>query len=278
METKKCLSCGRTVLAVSKTCKHCGQSFDEDETFQDEMIEPKSEELPANTPPIIAEQQEPVVQQNSNIAELIEANGEEKKQWRVWIIIAGIFLVGLSVYWISKTYEQSGSSATDAESKSELFSSDTESQVTEDSSSTIEKADPSTAFVRTIVSKTRFKEQESFMVTFRFYTTLDAVAVDKIVFPEFDGFIVKDIPLSGNHQMQLEQYNDRNYYSLDIKQMKLSPQRSGRITIPSGRVEVVFRVKSGKKMQGSASQFDVMTNSKKIMTTNPLTIDVASAN
>lgn len=143
------------------------------------------------------------------------------------------------------------------------------------SSSTMEKIDPSDAFIRAIVSKTKVHEQEAFMVTFRFYTTLNAVGVDKVEFPEFEGFMVEDIPLSDNRQMQLEHYNGRNYYSLDFKKSLLFPQRSGKITIPSGKVDVIFRVKSGKKVQGFFSQFDVMTNSKKTMATNPLTIDIA---
>lgn len=143
------------------------------------------------------------------------------------------------------------------------------------SSSSMEKIDPSDAFIRAIVSKTKVHEQEAFMVTFRFYTTLNAVGVEKVEFPEFEGFMVEDLPLSDNRQMQLEHYNGRNYYSLDFKKSLLFPQRSGKITIPSGKVEVIFRVKSGKKVQGFFSQFDVMTNAKKTMSTNPLTIDIS---
>lgn len=143
------------------------------------------------------------------------------------------------------------------------------------SSSTMDKIDPSDAFIRAIVSKTKVHEQEAFMVTFRFYTTLNAVGVDKVEFPEFEGFMVEDLPLSDNRQMQLEHYNGRNYYSLDFKKSLLFPQRSGKITIPSGKVDVIFRVKSGKKVQGFFNQFDVMTNTKKAMKTNPLTIDIS---
>lgn len=38
METKKCPFCGKTVLAVSKVCKHCGKSFDEIQIIQEEAI------------------------------------------------------------------------------------------------------------------------------------------------------------------------------------------------------------------------------------------------
>lgn len=143
------------------------------------------------------------------------------------------------------------------------------------SSSTMDKISPSDAFIRAIVSKTKVHEQEAFIVTFRFYTTLDALGVEKVEFPEFEGFMVEDMDLSDSRQMSLEHFNGRNYYSLDFKKSLLFPQRSGKITIPSGKVEVVFRVKSGKKVQGFMQQYDVMTNAKKMMTTNPLTIDIS---
>lgn len=38
METKKCPFCGKTVLALSRVCKHCGKSFDEIEIVQKEAI------------------------------------------------------------------------------------------------------------------------------------------------------------------------------------------------------------------------------------------------
>jgi hypothetical protein len=36
MELKKCPYCGKAVLATSKSCKHCGKSFEEEEARRDE--------------------------------------------------------------------------------------------------------------------------------------------------------------------------------------------------------------------------------------------------
>lgn len=142
------------------------------------------------------------------------------------------------------------------------------------SSSTMNNISSSDAFIRAIVSKTKVREQEAFVVTFRFYTTLDALGVDKVEFPEFEGFMVEDIDLSNNRQMGLEHYNGRNYYVLDFKKSLLFPQRSGQITIPSGKVDVIFRVKTGRRVSGFAQQYDVMTNAKKAMVTSPVTINI----
>ncbi len=78
-------------------------------------------------------------------------------------------------------------------------------------------------------------------MTFRLYTTLNIVNIGKIQFPEFEGgFMVEDIALPVNQQLQMERYNGRNYYTADLRKTLLFPQRSGQITIPRGNLEMVF--------------------------------------
>lgn len=143
------------------------------------------------------------------------------------------------------------------------------------SSSTSGNIKSTDAFIRAIVSKTRVREQEAFIVTFRFYTTLEVREIGKIEFPEFDGFMVEDQDLPGSRQLQMEHYNGRNYYSVDLKRTLLFPQRSGKITIPSGKIEMVFNVRSGKTIDTFFGPQYVMTDVKKTMTTSPLNINVS---
>ncbi len=130
------------------------------------------------------------------------------------------------------------------------------------------------AFIRAIVSKNSPYEQEGFTVTFRLYTTLNIVNFGKIQFPEFEGFMVEDIPLPVNQQLQMERYNDRNYYTADLRKTLLFPQRSGQITIPAGNIEMVFSVPSGKSVSTFFGSQEVMVDVKKNLTTNPLAINV----
>jgi len=130
------------------------------------------------------------------------------------------------------------------------------------------------AFIRAIVSKNSLYEQEGFTVTFRLYTTLNIVNFGKIQFPEFEGFMVEEIPLPVNQQLQMERYNDRNYYTADLRKTLLFPQRSGQITIPAGNIEMVFSVPSGKSVSTFFGSQEVMADVKKNLTTNPLTINV----
>ncbi len=130
------------------------------------------------------------------------------------------------------------------------------------------------AFIRAIVSKSNLYEQEGFTVTFRLYTTLNVVNFGKIQFPEFEGFMVEEIDLPVNKQLEMERYNGRNYYTADLRKTLLFPQRPGKITIPSGSLEMVFSVPSGKKVSSFFGPQEMMVDVKKALRTNPLDIDV----
>ena len=130
------------------------------------------------------------------------------------------------------------------------------------------------AFIRAIVSKNAPYEQEGFTVTFRLYTTLNVVNFGKIQFPEFEGFMVEEINLPANQQLQMERYNGRNYYTADLRKTLLFPQRSGQISIPRGSLEMVFSVPSGRRVSTFFGTQEVMVDVKKNLVTNPLSINV----
>ncbi len=130
------------------------------------------------------------------------------------------------------------------------------------------------AFIRAIVSKNDPYEQEGFTVTFRLYTILNPINYGKIQFPEFEGFMVEEIDLPANQQLQLERYNGRNYYTADLRKTLLFPQRSGQISIPRGSLEMVFSVPSGRRVSTFFGTQEVMVDVKKELITNPLSINV----
>lgn len=142
--------------------------------------------------------------------------------------------------------------------------------------STNANIDAKDAFVRAVFSKTKVAEQEAVVVTFRFYTVLNVRDVGKIEFPEFEGFMTEEFTLTANRQMGMENYNGRNYYVADVKKTLLFPQRSGKLTIPAGKMEIVFAVPSGQKIQTFFGPQEVMTEVKKTLRTTPVTVDVSS--
>lgn len=143
------------------------------------------------------------------------------------------------------------------------------------SSSTADNIKADDAFVRAIFSKTKVNEQEAVMVTFRFYTVLNVRNIGKVEFPEFEGFMSEELELSPNRQLTLEHYNGRNYMTIDIKKSLLFPQRSGTMTIPSGTMEFVFEVSTGQVMRTIFGTQEMMTDSKKVLKTKPVVVNVS---
>lgn len=132
------------------------------------------------------------------------------------------------------------------------------------------------AFIRAIVSKSNVYEQEGFIVTFRLYTTLNVTDYGKIEFPEFEGFMVEEVAIPANQQLKIENYNGKNYYTADLRKTLLFPQRSGKMTIPSGRIEIVFSVPSGRKVESFFGAHELNVDVKKGLVTNPATINVTA--
>lgn len=143
------------------------------------------------------------------------------------------------------------------------------------STSTNGKVSKDDIFVRAIFSKTKVSEQEAVVVTFRVYSAVDLRAFVDAKFPEFEGFMTEEFELSTTRQIGTERYNGRNYYTIDVKKTLLFPQRSGKLTIPSGMVEVVVVVPSGQRVQTFFGPQDVMTEVNHKLTTSPVTVDVS---
>ena len=130
-------------------------------------------------------------------------------------------------------------------------------------------------FVKMDVSKRSVFEQEGFLVTFKVYS-LENFAITGLKYPEFEGFLVQEIELPQEKQLTLENYNGRNYQSAVMRQVILYPQRSGKITISSGKFDAVVKVRMQQAGGGSIfdSFFDSYRDVSKVLTTSPVTIDV----
>ena len=136
--------------------------------------------------------------------------------------------------------------------------------------SSIENSD---LFVRMHVSKSSVYENEAVLVTFKLYSLVD-VGLDNVKYPEFEGFIAQEIE-SNDSQWVLENYNGRNYRTAILKQTILYPQRSGKITIGSGRFDTNVRVRTQQRVRSIFDDpFGSVQNVKKAITSSPTTIDV----
>jgi hypothetical protein len=135
--------------------------------------------------------------------------------------------------------------------------------------------DNSDIFIRMNISKSSVYENEGVLVTFKLYSLVDVTGFDNAKFPEFEGFIAQEIELPETKQMNLESYNGRNYRTVVLKQVILYPQRSGKITIGSGKYDTNIRVRSQQRSRSFFDEFfDTYQNVKKTLVSPPVTVDV----
>ncbi|WP_163631472.1 BatD family protein [Paludibacter sp. 221] len=128
-------------------------------------------------------------------------------------------------------------------------------------------------FIRTIVSKTNVYEQEAILMTYRLYSTLDVVNFSVKKMPDFKGFMKNDLEIQP--QLQLENYNGRNYATVDLYQTVLFPQRAGTIDIEKTDFEVIIRVENTSPRRSIFdSFFDTYTNVSRNVTAPGVKINV----
>ena len=160
-----------------------------------------------------------------------------------------------------------------AEAASANANTGNSSQQRQTSSSGITDSD---VLIRAHVTKNSVYENEGFLITFKLYTAIEVLGFDgSPKFPEYDGFVAQEIDIPANTQWSMENYNGRNYNTAVLKQTVLFPQRSGKITIPSGKYNIIARIRKQQRQRSYFSDFFDMTEDvKRPITSNSVTIDV----
>lgn len=154
--------------------------------------------------------------------------------------------------------------------KSGKSSSNSGSSGSESASTTISNDD---FFVRMIVSNANVYEQEGFLVTFKLYAARPC-GLSGAKFPEFEGFLAQEIDLPDKQWVQ-DRYKDRNYFTVDLKQVVLYPQRSGQLTIGKGTYDATIRISTPSKARSIFDDFfDSYRDVNKQLVSQPATINV----
>lgn len=99
---------------------------------------------------------------------------------------------------------------------------------------------PKDLIVTVSLSKDHLYEQEAVIATIKVYTKHNIVSFRATTLPSYDGFLAEDLEVS-QQQPQLEHFRGENYYSLILKKSLLYPQKSGKLTINSGRYDVTLQ-------------------------------------
>lgn len=131
-------------------------------------------------------------------------------------------------------------------------------------------------FMVASASKTKVYEQEALLLTYKIYTLVDLREVNNVKMPDFKGFHSQEVSLPRDKQYSMEHYNGRNYRTITLRQYVLFPQQSGKLEIPSARLDAGI-----VKAVRSADPFDTFFNGgsnyvtvNKPLATPKLTIDV----
>jgi hypothetical protein len=131
-------------------------------------------------------------------------------------------------------------------------------------------------FIRPIISRTKIKEQEAVVLTYRLYARVDVTNIQSPKFPDFKGFLVQEIDLPPERTMQPENYDGVNYYTYDLRKVLLFPQQVGQMTIEPMSCDVIVRVRSTQQRPRSIFDdfFDTYQEVSKTVTTSKINISV----
>lgn len=92
-------------------------------------------------------------------------------------------------------------------------------------------------FVRIILNKSHAYEQEAILCTIKLYTKYSISSFMPTTQPAFDGFLIEELNLQPQLN-EVEHYNGQNYMTAILKQCIIFPQKSGKLTINSGKYDV----------------------------------------
>lgn len=130
-------------------------------------------------------------------------------------------------------------------------------------------------FIRPILSKTTVKEQEMVLLTYKIYYKVDLVNIVDIKMPDFNGLLTHNIEVA--KPQDIENYNGQNYYTSILRQMLVSPQRSGKITIGAMSGTAVIRVRQVVRDPSSFfGAYNTYQDVKKQLSTGTATLNVTA--
>ena len=133
-------------------------------------------------------------------------------------------------------------------------------------------------FMKTIVSKTKVREQECILLQYKIYWAGVDLAqfTNNTKIPEFKGFLKQDLEMN-DVQTNLEHYNGRNYNTAVIYQTLLYPQKAGDIQIEPASFEAVLRVQNRAQVRSIFDDFfGSYTNVTKVLNAPGTTIHVSN--
>lgn len=91
-------------------------------------------------------------------------------------------------------------------------------------------------FIRVILNKKEVYEQQPVEMTVKLYSRSGEVQFTDKTPDSYEGFMIEEIPGSGQWE-DIENYNGYNYYTSVLKKALLYPQKTGELTVGSGKYD-----------------------------------------
>ncbi|MDE7153820.1 MAG: BatD family protein [Muribaculaceae bacterium] len=92
-------------------------------------------------------------------------------------------------------------------------------------------------FIRILLNKKQVYEQEAVECTMKLYTKLNVNNISAQSPPTFDGFLIEDVDLPANIN-DTEHIDGQNYMTAVLRKYIIFPQKSGKLTINSGKYDI----------------------------------------
>ncbi len=110
-------------------------------------------------------------------------------------------------------------------------------------------------FIKLIVNKRNTFVGEQIVATYKIYTRLSIVdnAINEL--PSFNGFYSQEITEAGQGNLKPEIVNGVQFNTAIIKQVVLSPQRNGKLTLDPLSMDLVLRIQDNRKARSVFDQF-----------------------
>ena len=97
-------------------------------------------------------------------------------------------------------------------------------------------------FVKVILSRSSVYKGEMLSATYKLYFRQNLNGFNLTKAPALDGFWSKEVELDPNRKQKAENYNGKQYYTIEILKYNLYPQRSGQLQISPAEISTVARV------------------------------------
>ncbi|MGB0404087.1 MAG: BatD family protein [Salibacteraceae bacterium] len=110
-------------------------------------------------------------------------------------------------------------------------------------------------YIKLLLDKTSVYQGEQIVATFKLYTRLQVANFQFSKAPAFNGFYTQEIESKEIGQGKTEIINGVQYTTALLKQVVLSPQRSGNIKIEPAEMDVIVRVQDQRAARSFFDQF-----------------------